>query len=711
MKFFEQAKPVWPKGLETEKNMHAGFSAEFQTLEDELVVLRLTGSTLYRVMLNGEFIHHGPARGPHGFFRVDELELEERVKAGANILTIEVAGYNCNSFAYPNQPSFCQAEILVSGQVVAATGNATFAGAALSARIQKVERYGFQRPFLEAYRLPGLQKDVELAVQEDKTLLPRNVAVPDYDIVPARQRIDYGVVELCGRPVDRSGFWWMRDEHYNVLKSFHPDQFELDVLRVHQSCECYLSGATSGNRYELWDLGVNLTGFIRCKVTCAMPIRLMVLFDEVLANGDIDLSRNDCLSLVYYELLPGEHELESIEPYTGRYLKVVVLGGNAQVRGVGMREFANPEADSATFECSDPDFNRLFEAGRQTFRQNAVDIYMDCPGRERAGWLCDSFFTGRVEPLLCGSSRVERNFIENFALPDSFARIPKGMLPMCYPADTSDGRYIPQWSLWLILEAEEYLQRTGDRELIDQLYPRFAALFDFFKPFENEDGLLEKLPSWNFIEWSKANELINDVNYPTNMLYAKALDVAARLYAKPEWGEKSGVIHETVRGQSFNGTFFVDNAVRDENRLLVSSGECTEVCQYYAFFCGTASQENFSNLWNFLLEEAGPNRSETNPLHPANAFIGYFLRMELLSLYGEGPQLLREIKAFFLPMADKTGTLWEHRDVRASCNHGFASYLCVLLDRHKNEISEKSKNNQRKSAGCSLKPSPSREVC
>ena len=35
---------------------------------------------------------------------------------------------------------------------------------------------------------------------------------------------------------------------------------------------------------------------------------------------------------------------------------------------------------------------------------------------------------------------------------------------------------------------------------------------------------------------------------------------------------------------------------------------------------------------------------------------------------------------------DEPGTLWEHRDVRASCNHGFASYLCVLLDRHRDEI-------------------------
>jgi alpha-L-rhamnosidase len=32
-------------------------------------------------------------------------------------------------------------------------------------------------------------------------------------------------------------------------------------------------------------------------------------------------------------------------------------------------------------------------------------------------------------------------------------------------------------------------------------------------------------------------------------------------------------------------------------------------------------------------------------------------------------------------MADRTGTLWEHRDTRASCNHGFASHICHILYR------------------------------
>jgi alpha-L-rhamnosidase len=55
--------------------------------------------------------------------------------------------------------------------------------------------------------------------------------------------------------------------------------------------------------------------------------------------------------------------------------------------------------------------------------------------------------------------------------------------------------------------------------------------------------------------------------------------------------------------------------------------------------------------------------------------------MDLLSRFGEGDQLLDEMKRYFLGMAEATGTLWEKDDERASCNHGFASFLCVLLAR------------------------------
>ncbi|MBN2161352.1 MAG: hypothetical protein JXR25_01530 [Pontiellaceae bacterium] len=685
-----EARPVWPQGLESERNIHVGFRAVFDIRGDAPVLLRMAGSTIYRVFLNGAMIHHGPARGPHGFYRMDALNLSSAVKPGANLLAIEVVGYNCNSFAYLNQTSFLQAELEVNEQVVAATGRAGFSSLLLPERIQRVERYSFQRPFMEAYRLTP-ESDVwrwsinasydatECSEQPDKVLLPRGVALPALEKRTAKATPRSGLVEFNQPAADAAAYWWMTEQRREELKSFRPEAFELDALQLSRACP--MKPEAPG---RILDLGINLTGFIRLQVFCARPVKLVVFFDEVLVEDDIDPARNTTLNLIYYELQPGTYALESMEPYTFRYLKPVVLEGNPVIAQAGIREYAHAGTVQAEFSCADPELMKLFEAGRQTFRQNALDIYMDCPGRERAGWLCDSFFTGRVEPLLCGDSRIEHNFLENYLLPERFAGIPEGMLPMCYPAEHPDGVFIPQWAMWFVLELEEYLKRTGDRSLLDRAGRKLVRLHDYFATFENNDGLLENLPGWNFIEWSKANELTDGISYPTNMLYARMLEAMGRLLDDDTLLNKARGIHAVVRRQAFDGTFFADHAVCDDNGIPQRTGESTEVCQYYAFFCGTATPETYPDLWQTLLTEFGPARNPTavhERLHPANAFIGYFLRMELLSRQGETARLMQEMKDYFLGMAERTGTLWEHCDVRASCNHGFASHLCVHLFR------------------------------
>jgi len=309
---------------------------------------------------------------------------------------------------------------------------------------------------------------------------------------------------------------------------------------------------------------------------------------------------------------------------------------------------------------------------------------MDCPGRERAGWLCDSFFTARAERDFCGSNPIEHSFLENYLLPGRYPFLPKGMLPMCYPSDHNDHVFIPNWAMWFVLELEEYLHRTGDRGLVDALKRKVYGLLDYFKPFLNRDGLLERLDQWIFIEWSEAAKFVRDVSYPTNMLYAGMLDAAAALYGDPALGKQAARVRQVIRKQSFDGEFFVDNAIRKADGSLEVTRNRTETCQYYAFFFNVATPTSHPELWRKLLSEFGPDRDPAvrHPeIHPANAFIGFFLRLDILSCYGQHRLILEQLYKNYLPMAQITGTLWEHKDASASCNHGFASHVAHILYR------------------------------
>ncbi|MCF0234352.1 MAG: twin-arginine translocation signal domain-containing protein, partial [Thermoguttaceae bacterium] len=119
---FAAAKPVWATGREKEMNVMLAFIADVELPLAAELTLRVAGATVYRARVNGEVVGYGPARGPHGWFRVDEWDLSSALRGGANQVVIEIAGYNSNSYYLLDQPSFLQAEIVdKSGKVYAAT--------------------------------------------------------------------------------------------------------------------------------------------------------------------------------------------------------------------------------------------------------------------------------------------------------------------------------------------------------------------------------------------------------------------------------------------------------------------------------------------------------------------------------------------------------------------------------------------------------------
>jgi alpha-L-rhamnosidase len=702
---FQSAKPIWLDGREKEKNLFVGFRVVFKSPKRARIVFRIAASSLYRCWLNGHFLGHGPARGPHGYFRVDEWELDPCLLADANLLAVEVAGYNVNSYYLLDQPSFLQAEIVAEGQVLASTNGAgePLQAILLAYRLQKVQRYSFQRPFVEVYRLqPGYDhwrkkpaakiSPVRCAEVTEKHLIPRRVSLPNFALYQPMRYISKGKVQKVVTPTD---LW---REHSMALigtklGGFHEGELEqiisdelqtminVEVQPSIQSFQPQQVITLAADSWQIVDFGKNMTGFLGVTITGKQPVKLYLTFDEILSDEDVNFKRLGCVNCIAMDLSPGDYEVETFEPYTLRYLKLLATDGACKISNLYLRELACPDAFKAHFSCSDHRLNDLFEAGRETFRQNALDIFMDCPSRERAGWLCDSFFTARVENDLCGNNLIEHNFLENFLLPESFPFLPPGMLPMCYPADHNDGVFIPNWSLWFVIQLEEYWARSGNRSLVDALKEKVFQLFDYFKKFQNSDGLLEKLESWVFVEWSKANEFVQDVNYPTNMLYAAALDSAGRIYGDTVLNRQAANLRQIIREQSFDGSFFVDNALRQDGNLVVTTNR-SETCQYYAFYFHIASPETHSELWQRLRDQFGPNRKNKGlfpGIYPANALNGNFLRMELLSRYGCQRQLVQELKDYFLYMADRTGTLWENIDVRASCNHGFASHVAHIL--------------------------------
>ncbi|MBQ4268089.1 MAG: hypothetical protein IJB97_00395, partial [Clostridia bacterium] len=523
-----------------------------------------------------------------------------------------------------------------------------------------------------------------------------------------------------GNIFEKSDFTEYDDAYLNRrnAKNFSREEQEYRITLENDRYGFEKTGAVGDElqrAYKAYRLPKNATGFIAFDIEVTEDANVMINYDEKLSpltyrycekfrsekanevnlavdrtqnsrNGacNIDVYRLHSISLLNYKLGRGRYALTAFEPDAMQYFRIYVIDGKARVSNVRLITYENEDV-KAQFHSEDEDLNLIFESALNTFKANAVDILTDCPSRERAGWLCDSYFSGRAEKIITGENFVEKNTLETFRdYPEgTCACLPRGMLPMCYPADhKANGRYIPNWCMWFVLEAESYLERSGDSELVTELKEKILAFVDSQLQFMNADGLLEDVAGWIFVEWSRANDLVDGVNYPTNMLFSMVLKAVARLYGEEKYAKIAAKMDEQIVKQSFNGKFFVDNATRDENGVLIRNMEWTETCQYYAFWCGYANKETHSELFEIIFNEICDytDLSDKYPtMSRSDSFIGLYLRLDYLSRIRENEKVVRDLKNFFLFQAKETKSFWEYKTPSASCCHAFASLMCEWI--------------------------------
>ncbi|MFA6815541.1 MAG: hypothetical protein WCS73_04520 [Lentisphaeria bacterium] len=699
---FLSALPIWEEGTNKVMNRTVCFRAELPCLKEK-TVLAAAASCSFILQVNGVFVAHGPARTAHGYFRVDEYDITPYLTAEKNIICLRVAGYNINSFSYLNQPSFLCSEITADGKILAATGERGFTAFGVDERIMKVQRYSFQRTFTESYSLKEGAFDYEMNICTKALPLKTEVVSAGYficrDVPYSENEPLYPVSTIQKGTVtysDKKSYYAGREisNINDLFLGYKPEELEcssnIEIGKINYAVpvpykEQARELSISKDSYLDLDMGRNDTGILSFDLQAEKEGELYLTFDEILINGQLNCFRMSCSNIMVWKVQKGVYHVITAEPYVMQYIRLTAKGADFKIKNLKLYHIAFPMSEiKRTFAGDDKQMEKIYDAALETFRANVVDIYMDCPSRERAGWLCDSFFTSSTEYVMTGKSLVERAFLENFLLPERFPHLPdNGMLPACYPSDHNNKMFIPNWAMWYGLELEKYFKHTHDQKLIDVATKRLHRLVEYFRSFENEFGLLEKLESWVFVDWSKSNELCQDVSFPSNMLYAAFLSAIGNLYNDQEALEKAAKLRKTIHELSMTESgFYCDNAIR-KNGKLVLSGERTETCQYYAFFCKIATPEKNKKLWDILVHDFGYDRQEKGlypEIYPAAAFIGNYLRLDLLCQYGYKEALYDNIKGYFTYMAEKTGTLWEHTNDKASCNHGFASYVLYWMD-------------------------------
>ena len=715
---FASAKAVFAPFNEAADNavnqygFYYGFNAE---KKHNSVRIRITARSIFRLYVNGEIIINGPARTAKGYCRVDTVDITDKIQIGVNHIGVEVVEYNVNSPCYGGysndstlEAGLLTAEIECDGAVLGATGVDEWRVCRIKGRVPNSERISHCRQAAEIYMI---EKDFHLwktgqgefeqvkMLDEEPLYIAHNALVPENTVYHFNTLLEYGACridndkKIIRRRVDNSPYFNTLEEHplydyKRTVRSFGSVQVKKDGEGI-----TFIPRDTC-RHFAYFECGECHVGFIRLRITAEKDGIIDIVHGEVIDLGGMPLSSYNTVTRLHVRA--GETDFIAMEPALARYIALYFCGtGAVCVKGLSILNDSYPDNNDSSFLCSDEDINRLYNAAKKTLLLNTKDIFMDCPERERGGWLCDSLWTGRAAMLMLSDSRVEKEFLENFLLTDAL-EMERAFFPAVYPAYMPDYKNmvgITTWSFWLMIETCEFIRRTGDVEFGREHLPRIEAFVEGSKTFIGKCGLLENLPNL-FIDWSLSN---NDsyklpISTAANALYARMLTELAEVYDKPEWKALGEGIREILRKIILKNTDIEllknipDQIEYDGNGEAVARWDkLTEAAMYTSLWSGLFDEDEAPLLIGNVRDAMGP--APTYPSDPnigqSGLFIGLCIRLDMLARQNNKQKMLEDMLAIYMPqLKEGPGTLWEHRVIEANSRcHGFNSHAGVHLMR------------------------------
>ena len=707
MEEFKKAKEIWAENLKEPYNQFVGFFTQIRVDEERKVTLRISARSYYRLFINGEMAAHGPARTAVHYCRIDEIKVSV---SGTVDFAFEVEALSkpeglCNDCTMESGMLIAEIEDQ-NGNILAATGDDSFTCGELTYRRTRVEHMSHCRGIVEYYdltpesfcwRRTGFQMR-PVCLEETIHYLERRSGYASYARIPLvtmQQLSDVVSVDdakedtlmTISRLVNPKWYHMIPEENF-FLKELHSESDEcftgICMQKESEERQRKIITLRPGKSPVgiLWSMKQSEVGFIEFDI-------------RVKGECVIDLLNADCLDRYgklpgntyasRFCLQPGFYHIITFEPRLIRYLKMILrTEQEVEILSPVVVDDSYQDNENSYFECSDGELNEIYHAARRTLRLNTLDIFMDCPERERGGWLCDSYFTARGAWQMFGDLSVEKDFIENFMKTDP-DDIWNGFFPEVYPSVrvNSNDPGIRNWSFWLLEELYEYYDRSGDREFVDECCERVDSFIQGLLSLRGCSGLLENLHPQH-LDWSLSNRTftLEPISIPNNCLAINMLEKMAELYARPDWKQVADEMRSVIEKMDQANVFgnIGDAAEFHEKTQQLMRKDCrTESGIALELWSGL--HQNDKEFIRKFVEEMGtcPEKCPDPNIGRSNLFIGFMLRFDVLSRLGKSDTLIKEWKNVYLPqLRNGAGTLFEAINEESGC-HGFNACTGAMI--------------------------------
>jgi alpha-L-rhamnosidase len=256
----------------------------------------------------------------------------------------------------------------------------------------------------------------------------------------------------------------------------------------------------------LLDNGELTTAFPELAVSGGKDASIRVTYAEALKDakgekGNRSEIAGKKITGVYDEYVAdgsANRALKSLVWRTWRYLQIDIETHDEALQLRHLRSWftAFPFQQRASFQSNDPALSSIWDVGWRTARLDAHETYMDTPYWEQLQYIGDTRIQALVSYAVAGDDKLARQAVEAF--DDS--RIPDGITLSRYP--TNHFQAIPTFSpLWVGM-LHDFAMYRSDPEFVREHLIGTRAVLDWYVLHQNANGLIGRLPWWNFIDWA-----------------------------------------------------------------------------------------------------------------------------------------------------------------------------------------------------------------
>jgi alpha-L-rhamnosidase len=231
---------------------------------------------------------------------------------------------------------------------------------------------------------------------------------------------------------------------------------------------------------------------------------------------------------------------------TWRFLELSVEteGELLTLERLGAWSTGYPFEEKAKWSAGDDTLSRIWATGWRTARLCAHETYVDCPYYEQLQYVGDTRVQALISYTVAGDDRLARQAIRTFER----SRRSDGITSSRYPAAVP--QYIPPFSLLWVGMVHDYWRYRDDPAFVREQLAGTRTVLDFFLAHQRADGLLGRLPWWNFVDW--ATDFAEGVP-PQDADGGSVALTLQMVNALREAAELEGALGEAARAELYRG--------------------------------------------------------------------------------------------------------------------------------------------------------------